>query len=460
MIAKDGKGRRNAPLDADVIIVGAGVAGLEAARRLEAAGLETVILEARPRVGGRIETLRLAGWPGPVEAGAEFVHGRPGALVTRLRQARARLVEIAPRHALVRRGEVIPAGWIWRETQRWLDALPSEDVAVGRLLDGPSHGRRLGSEVRELVRGYVEGFNAADARRVSALGLRRQAEASRAEHAEHLYRVRDGYDQLPEALARGLMNGRRRLWLGVAVTEVRRSEAGVEVRCESSLGGPPHTLRSRAALVTVPLGVLQQRAGARGAIRFSPALPRGHREAIARLAMGRVIKVVVRFREALGVAPLGAIPGATGFLHAPGSVVPTWWVPSPLPPRCLVGWLAGPRADRFAARYGGPDRARARAAVAIAGLGRALRLRPGALEAAVEDARVFDWGEDPWAAGAYSWVPRGGLQAPAALATPVDDRVFFAGEATDTGGDPGTVHGALATAARAAEQIDRRYARA
>jgi monoamine oxidase len=105
-------------LDADVLVVGAGVAGLEAARRMARASLDVIILEARGRVGGRIETHRLGGWPGPVEAGAEFVHGRPRALVRALAAARAHLVAVPPRHALARRGRVRPAGRVWERGAR------------------------------------------------------------------------------------------------------------------------------------------------------------------------------------------------------------------------------------------------------------------------------------------------------------------------------------------------------
>jgi monoamine oxidase len=75
------------------------------------------------------------------------------------------------------------------------------------------------------------------------------------------------------------------------------------------------------------------------------------------------------------------------------------------------------------------------------------------LTASVEDARVFDWAADPWARGAYSWLPVGALDAPAALAAPLGGRLFFAGEATDLVGDPGTVHGAMTTGDRAAAEI-------
>jgi monoamine oxidase len=432
----------------DVVVIGAGVAGLEAASRLQRDGLEVAVVEARPRVGGRIETHRLAGWPGPVEAGAEFVHGRPAALLARLRSARARLVEVRARHDVAAGGGVRSAERAWSAAQAWMEKLPDADVPFDSALAHDPQAKRLPPTARAMLRGFVEGFNAADATRVSARGLRRQTEAAAAEEGDRLFRVRDGYDVLPERLARPLAT-RGRLHLGMVVTTIRLRDHGVEVHARGALGGLERAMTARAALVTLPLGVLQA-----GVVRFVPALPRAKREAIARLAMGRVVKVVVRFRGAVGEGPLAALAPETEFLHLPRAAVPTWWVPVPAPPRCLVGWVAGPAAERFAAAHAAADRA----AAAVSALAGALRVPPAQLRGFVEDARVFDWGLDPWARGAYSWVPTGALGAPAALAAPVGDHLFFAGEATDSGGDPGTVHGALATGARAAAEIARRFA--
>ena len=116
----------------------------------------------------------------------------------------------------------------------------------------------------------------------------------------------------------------------------------------------------------------------------------------------------------------------------------------------LVGWIASRRAQKFAARYRTPE---TQLRAALGGLARALRVSAADFTAAVEDARVFDWRTDPFARGAYSWIPVGALDAPAALAAPVAGRLFFAGEATDLIGDPGTVHGAMATGERAAGEI-------
>jgi len=443
--------------DADVIVIGAGVSGLEAARRLVRRGLRVIVLEARPRAGGRIDTQRLPGWPAPVEAGAEFVHGRPRELLRSLAAAGSVLVPVSGKRASVRRGAVHAAGAVWRDAQAWLERLPDEDVAFATLLARPELARRIPRETRALLRGFVEGFNAADAARISVRGLNRQTRASEAEHGDRAYRVRDGYDALVSYLARPVARVAGGLRLATVVTQVRWGARGVEVRSRGLLGGSFAPLRARAALVTLPLGVLQARAPATGAVEFVPRLPRAKRSAIERLAMGNVVKLPVRFRAPPGVGSAAAIPRA-GFIHAPGAIVPTWWAFGPAPPRCLVGWVAGPAADRFVARRAGAD---ARLRAALGSLARELGAPGGrdALLGAVEDTREFDWAPDPFARGAYSWIPVGGVDAPAALAAPVGACLFFAGEATDMRGDPGTVHGALASGARAAAEIADRLRR-
>src|SRR3954452_24729055 len=147
MVARSGK-RTD---DADVVVIGAGVAGLEAARRLAGGGLRVIVLEARPRVGGSIDTHVLPDWPAPVEGGAEFVHGRPAALVAALRRARAKIVELPQRHLmLVKAGTVRGAEASWRRAQSALDELPDEDVSVASVLARASFRRRLPSDVRRL----------------------------------------------------------------------------------------------------------------------------------------------------------------------------------------------------------------------------------------------------------------------------------------------------------------------
>jgi monoamine oxidase len=445
------KGRKPAD-DADVIVLGAGVAGLEAARLLSGRGLAVLVLEARPRVGGRIETHRLTGWPGPLEAGAEFVHGRPPALLAALRAAKAPVAELAPRHDLVRAGRVRRAGAPWHRAFQILDRLPDEDISFSEALRRPSAAPRPSRETIEMLTGYVEGFNAADGERISVRGLHRQSRASEEDEGDRLFRLPGGYDALPLDLGLRASRAGAQLRLSTVVTRLSWTKDGVRVRARAAFAGMKSDLRARAAVVTLPLGVLQARPPALGAIAFSPPLPSDKRRAITRLAMGNVVKLLVLFRDHLGQGAWKRLPADAGFLHAPGAAIPTWWVPRPQPARSLVGWCAGPNAARFLrSGRGGSDEVTALVRRAAAGLAEALGLPAETVLGQIEDARLYDWAADPYARGAYSWIPVGGLNAPATLAAPLDS-LFFAGEATDAD-RPGTVHGALASGARAARDV-------
>jgi monoamine oxidase len=322
------------------------------------------------------------------------------------------------------------------------------------VLRRPAFARRLSPAARAMVIGFVEGFNASDATRVSTRSLVEQNEATEAEGGDATHRVLDGYDRLIQHLAAPLARVPGALRPSTIVTAVHwggdGGRGGVVVSARGALGGTPSRLHARAALITLPLGVLQAPRSAPGAVRFVPALPPAKRRAIARLAMGKVIKVVLRLRQPVGTGVLAPLGRDMSFVHLGDAAVPTWWVPRPFPPTMLVGWIAGRRAERFARRHRTPE---AQLRAALGGLARAVGVSAADMTAGVEDARVFDWGADPWARGAYSWIPVGALDAPAALAAPLAGRLFFAGEATDLVGDPGTVHGAMTTGERAAIEI-------
>ena len=129
----------------------------------------------------------------------------------------------------------------------------------------------------------------------------------------------------------------------------------------------------------------------------------------------------------------------------PGAMIPTWWTTAPVESGVLTGWAGGPLALELSAL--GPEARRNRALECLAQLFGTPR---GMLEDLLEDEVIHDWQADPFARGGYAVTPVGALGAARVLARPVADTLFFAGEHTHTGGQAGTVHGALETGEAAA----------
>ena len=165
-----------------------------------------------------------------------------------------------------------------------------------------------------------------------------------------------------------------------------------------------------------------------------------------RLAMGQVVKVVMRFREPFWEDSV-ELKDLT-FIHAVAETLPTWWTQFPVRAPLLVGWAGGTRADRLSLESDD-----ALLDLAFESLSHILGTSKSFLEQSLVEFYTHNWHKDPFSAGAYSYIPVGGLDAQARLAQPLEDTLFFAGEATNTEGHHGTVHGAIATGLRAAREI-------
>ena len=208
----------------------------------------------------------------------------------------------------------------------------------------------------------------------------------------------------------------------------------------------PFRAHAARAIITLPLGVLQRRPGTAGAVRFSPAL-QSKSAPLRLLASGSIVKVMLRFRSPFWEYIDRGRYREAGFFHAPGAAIPTFWSSGPASAPLLVAWVGGPPARRLARRA---QAAIVRAAIAsLQGIfGRAVDV-----ESELQGFYYHDWEHDPYSRGAYSYVRVGGSQARAALAQPLDDTLFFAGEATDTDNESGTVTGALHSGLRAAGEL-------
>jgi len=441
---------------ADAVVIGAGAAGLAAARALSDAGRAVVVLEARPRIGGRILTVQDPEWPLPIELGPEFLHGEARATRDVAAAAGLAIVELPDEHVWAEDGRLRPMGEVWSRFGRLLERIPSKgaDTSFARFLAG----RRVGEPTRTMARLFVEGYYAAHVDRVSARSL--ASAGGEAGDSQRQYRLADGYFGIVQWLRSGLDPERARLRLACVVEEVRWRRDEVEVGYRSAAGSQRSRLRARAAIVTLPLGVLKAAPTETGAVRFDP-LPPALRAATQGMEVSHVCKLVLRFREAFWdedgffrrrAAPALGEADRIDFLPDRRADFPTWWTANPWRVPVVTAWAGGPRADALSEldEAGLVDRA-------LDSLARALDVPRPRLEELIESWQFHDWRRDPFSRGAYSYVGVGGLPAQRALARPCAGTLFFAGEATEPE-EMGTVAGAIASGQRAARQVQARLA--
>src|SRR3954471_18173168 len=134
------------------------------------------------------------------------------------------------------------------------------------------------------------------------------------------------------------------------------------------------------------------------------------------------------------------------FLFAPGMMPAVYWTHRPSDAPVLVAWVGGPGADAFSGAEQFRDQA-------LRSLERIFSLPAESLDAELRNSYMHDWYSDPYTLGAYSYAPVGAIDCSAEMAKPVDNTLYFAGEHTDTTGHWGTVHGALRSGLRAAQQL-------
>ncbi len=410
----------------EVVIIGAGMAGLAAAQCLRAAGVAPLVIEARGRVGGRVWTDRSRGI---VEFGAEFIHGKKAMTWELIKQAGLSAALWPPE-------ELEASGAAYRYAQQGQLLPPNDDLDsraqslyhLAEQYEGPEQSvaefmTSLTSPDDPAARfalNQLACVENADMTHLSAqaLGLDRRMDTAGWGDDFHLI---NGYDSLATFLAQGLTIG-----LNTAVTRIDWNEAGATLFLSNH-----QSVQARGVIVTVPLGLLQS-----GVPEFHPALPTEKQNAVAGLVMGYVAKLPLWFERPFWP------PFA--FLHTDGLVL-AWWPVYSEQGAVLMGYTGGPAAPVLAAL--------GNEAAIKQGLAEVTALFGNVAGETFVRGQLVDWSSDPWARGGYSYAPVGAGDARAVLAAPVAHTLFFAGEATCVNGHAATVHGAIESGWRAAEEI-------
>lgn len=413
-----------------IVIVGAGAAGLMAARELARAGRRVTILEARERCGGRIHPLPASQFGYAADGGAEFVHGE--APVTRglAREANLSLQEIKgtqwsfdgtsllceDRHDLHE-----------AELHAALDKL-EDDLTVADFLRGHFAGEEY-ARMRHSIERMVEGYDAADPERASTLALREEwMDGGHSAQA----RIVGGYGALIEFLAAECRRHGVAFRLGRAVSAIEEAGGAVVVRCA---GGDVHGCDR--VILTVPLPLLRE-------IALSSAA-REKAAAAEDIGFGNVIKILLRFERPWWRDRRDYLADMTFLLS--GETIPVWWTQRPSERPVLTGWFGGPRTAELA----GLDPQ----GLIDAGLGSLAAVFGLSREDIAHDivaAVATNWAHDPFARGAYSWATPQTRKAQGILAR-ADGPVLFSGEALYRGRDMGTVEAALASGLETARMV-------
>jgi monoamine oxidase len=417
---------------ADVLVIGAGVAGLAAAHDLTAAGMRVIVLEGRDRIGGRLHTDR--SWPGvPLDLGASWIQGARGNPVTAL----ARELGLATHETdwdstrvYDDGGEALSQERLSRLEERLERVLRAADDsapgdgplsdAVERAVKALDLDPRSRAELDYALTAVVEQEYGED---LGGLSRRSYDEGRESPGADLVFP--GGYDRILEAFTPGLD-----VRLGHIVAAIRHGDGGVRV--ETSQG----SFTAARAIVTLPLGVLKA-----GRVAFDPPLGADKTRALSRLGSGVLNKLCLRFDERFwpdDAEVFGRLGGA------PGQFATAINVGAYLDSPVLV-WLHAGSAARRAEALGDEQ--------PVAEATAALRRMFGARAAAPRAWIATRWASDPFSLGSYSHLPPGASSADrAALAAPIGDRLFCAGEATDRD-HPATIHGALASGRREAARV-------
>jgi monoamine oxidase len=435
-----------------VIIIGAGVSGLAAAGELARAGVSVCILEARDRIGGRVFTIEDPAAETPIELGAEFIHGLPPEIWNPLKKAKTKITEVDGENFCVSGGHLSPCEF-FSDVDAILEKMnisaPDESFRdfLERELPTPANGKE--PEAKQRALSYVSGFNAADPSRVGVHWLVQGMEAEERIHGDRSFRSQHGYQDLLDIFRKEIEKYRIPVHTENVVESITWKSGNVTLAVREH----NRSLTSHAAivLVTLPSSLLRASIGQAGVVQFVPALPKEKIKAAEKIEMGHVVRIVLRFRERFWdriASPTRGTLSKMSFLFSKDEWFPTWWTTMPEKSPIITGWAPFRSAERLSDQ---PESfVVKRSLQTLSGL---LGVGLQELQSLLERAYFHDWQSDPFSRGAYSYGTVGADGAQQVLSAPLESTLFFAGEATDTSGHNGTVHGAIASGQRAAREI-------
>jgi monoamine oxidase len=413
----------------DVIIIGAGAAGLMAMQELVATGHKVCLLEASDSLGGRINTIRREGFEGDVETGAEFIHGNASVTLGLLKQANISYTPVS--------GDMIPIEkGVWfdePENDRSIEllnekiSLLTDDCTIRHFLD-IFFAEEEYEEVRTFIQHLAEGYCLADIDTASIFSF--QKDISHFEETD--YRIAGGYQSLINYLFE-TCEDKATVHFSSEVYNIMYRENDVLVKTKDG-----KSYQATKLIITVSAGVLKS-----ADISFNPKLEE-HDAAIKQLGFGSVVKILLQFSE-----PFWENKAKNLIFALSDEAIPTWWTQMPQRTCLLTGWLGGPGA-KHASQLGGDEIYE----IALKSLSNIFSVEISRLRSLLTHHKIVCWDNNPYIKGGYSFNTLLSEPAKEILRKPVMDTIFFAGEAVYSGEFQGTVEAALVSGRDVARQIE------
>lgn len=420
----------------DVIIIGAGAAGLMAAKTLCDAKKKVCILEARDRIGGRVHTLNEEGFSKPVEAGAEFIHGKLSLTFKLLEEAGIKYYKTdgelwqLKNNDLVKREDFMEhAGEIMKKLNK-LD----HDISIAEFLERYFSEEKY-AEMKRSLQQYIEGYDAADINNFSSLALKEEWESE----DEEQYSVESGYQPLLEYLKNSCVQNGCNIHLKTIVKKISWKNNEVKVFTADN-----NSFVSQKIIITVPPVFLTGDENEAG-ILFDPSLA-VITEAAKQIGYGGVIKIILEFDHPFWETGECRKTEDLFFLFS-GEKIPTWWTQLPDRTPTLTGWLAGPNSNDLS--EADDDFILQSALQSITSI---FDINIEVLQQYIKAFHVKNWNADPFSKGAYSYNSITSGAAKKIFSTPVGNTIFFAGDAYNINSNA-TVDAALESGKQVAERM-------
>ncbi len=425
------------PETAEILIIGAGAAGLMAARELSRAGKKVTIIEARDRIGGRIYSLDEKVFGYPAQGGAEWIHGTAPISKAIAHEAGLTLIPEDGEIWSIRDGAFLLHKSFIQDNPTLKSRLENltEDISVYDFLEQNFENEKDAAFKNSILK-MVEGYDAADPKLISTFELRDEwlSKPSLTQIAND-HRIKEGYGGLVFFLKQECEKYGVKIILNTPVEGIDYGSELVKVFTKNGVWETPRTI------VTVPLPLLKE-------IKFNPPI-QDKIVAVEKIGFGNAIKVIMKFKTRFWENATENDLSKMTFLLCNEKFL-TWWTQYPEINNVLTGWMAGPAALEY--KNATSEELLDLALVTLSDI---FKIKKEEIKLQLVTSQSVNWPRDPFARGSYSYTAFYTKDAYEKVVKPIGDKISFAGEALYEGEDASTatVEGALGSGKEVAAKI-------